>query len=157
MQGADPSSASATTADGLPKSSCQEDSTGQLGNILMLTVRENEKIPLTIEQIKSMPWTEYAKLWKDYVNHLAVCLVESNGNPESASSRRLETLVEEISLLSSCLATSNPRSYAMSRYCHVQVLQEYGQVLAQRQPSYIASPQTSLEGKGSALKWLVVG
>lgn len=115
LQGGDPSSSSATTADGLPKPSWHADSSGLSANILTLTVRENERIPLTIDQIKNMPWKEFAKLWKDYVNHLAVCLVESNGNPDSPSSRRIETLVEEVSLLSSCLATSNPRSYAMSR------------------------------------------
>ncbi len=114
LQGGDPSSSSATTADMLVRPS--EDSTQQSGKVMTLTVRENEKIPLSIEQIKHMPWKDFVKLWKDYVNRLAVCLVESSGDADSPASRRLEALIEEISLFTSCLATSNPRSHAISRY-----------------------------------------
>ena len=116
MQGNHHSSSSATTTDIFRKSSWPEDASAQAASVLTLTVREHEKVSLSIDQIKNMPWTEFVKLWKDYVNHLAVCLVESDGNADSPSSKRLEALVEELGLFANCLATSNPRSFAISRY-----------------------------------------
>ncbi len=42
---------------------------------LLLTVRPEQPINLSIEQLRRLSWEEHSGVWRDYVNALAQCLV----------------------------------------------------------------------------------
>ena len=42
---------------------------------LLLTVRPDQPISLSIDQLRRLSWEEHAGVWRDYVNALAQCLV----------------------------------------------------------------------------------
>lgn len=46
---------------------------------LLLTVRPEQPISLSIEQLRRLTWEEHAAVWRDYVNALAQCLVRMPG------------------------------------------------------------------------------
>ncbi|KAL0029653.1 hypothetical protein WJX79_010969 [Trebouxia sp. C0005] len=57
---------------------------------LNISVRDNARI--TCEALKSMSSTELTKLWKEYVNKLAVMLLEARGNDHSAVQAQIDRL-----------------------------------------------------------------
>ncbi|GAB4820097.1 hypothetical protein N2152v2_007143 [Parachlorella kessleri] len=73
---------------------------------LTLSVREGEPTTLTAGEVKGMTPAELAKYYKAYVNELAGCLVETNGQP--ASPERIKCLVDEVCLLVTRVALCNP-------------------------------------------------
>lgn len=73
---------------------------------LNISVRDNARI--TCEALKSMSSTELTKLWKEYVNKLAVMLLEARGNDHSAVQAQIDRLVNECSAICASLAMSNP-------------------------------------------------
>ena len=42
---------------------------------LLLTVRPDQPISLSIDQLRRLSWEDHASVWQDYVNTLAQCLV----------------------------------------------------------------------------------
>lgn len=42
---------------------------------LLLTVRPEQPVNLSIEQLRRLSWEEHSAVWRDYVNALAQCLV----------------------------------------------------------------------------------
>ena len=46
-------------------------------------------------QVASLPWTDFCKLWKDYMVVMAECLVEAAGVVASPPGQRLAHLVYE--------------------------------------------------------------
>ena len=46
-------------------------------------------------QVASLPWTDFCKLWKDYMVVMAECLVEAAGDVASRPGQRLAHLVYE--------------------------------------------------------------
>ena len=42
---------------------------------LLLTVRPEQPINLSIEQLRRLSWEDHSGVWRDYVNALAQCLV----------------------------------------------------------------------------------
>ena len=57
----------------------------------MRTGHENHPAP----QVASLPWTDFCKLWKDYMVVMAECLVEAAGVVASPPGQRLAHLVYE--------------------------------------------------------------
>lgn len=42
---------------------------------LLLTVRPDQPISLSIDQLRRLSWEDHATLWQDYVTSLSQCLV----------------------------------------------------------------------------------
>lgn len=76
---------------------------------LLLTVRPDQPINLSIEQLRRLSWEEHAAVWRDYVNALAQCLVLANGDVNSPTVERMTQLVQECLALSAGMAVANPR------------------------------------------------
>ncbi|KAL3147225.1 hypothetical protein ABBQ32_002720 [Trebouxia sp. C0010 RCD-2024] len=76
---------------------------------LLLTVRPEQPISLSIDQLRRLSWEEHAGVWRDYVNALAQCLVLANGDVNSPALERMSQLVQECLSLSAGVAVANPR------------------------------------------------
>lgn len=76
---------------------------------LLLTVRPEQPINLSIEQLRRLSWEEHSGVWRDYVNALAQCLVLANGDANSPAMERMTQLVRECLALSAGMAVANPR------------------------------------------------
>lgn len=73
---------------------------------LTFSVRDNTRI--TCEALKAMSTIELSKLYKDFVNKLAVFLLEARGNDHSPVQTQIDKLVNECSAMCASLAMSNP-------------------------------------------------
>lgn len=73
---------------------------------LTLSVRDNARI--TCEALKGMSPKQLTDLWKEYVNKLAVMLLEARGNDHSPVQAQIDKLVNECSAICASLAMSNP-------------------------------------------------
>ncbi|KAK9859351.1 hypothetical protein WJX84_005629 [Apatococcus fuscideae] len=75
---------------------------------LVLTLHEEAPITLNAALIKQMTTVELVKLWKGYVEELAVCLVAVEKDTEGKSMERLKALTTELTTLIIRVAISNP-------------------------------------------------
>jgi ubiquinone biosynthesis protein UbiJ len=74
--------------------------------LLRISVRGGGQ--MTAEAVRSLPLKDIAAIWKDYVNQLAMLLLEAKGNPRSSAQPQIEQLVIEGSAICVCLALGSP-------------------------------------------------
>eukprot|EP00891_Asterochloris_glomerata_P003155 jgi/Astpho2/3155/Aster-x1127 len=84
--------------------------------VLRISVRGG--LVLTAEAVKELPRDDVAHIWKsekqvvpvmqDYVNQLAVLLLEAKGDPKSPVQAQIDQMVTEASLVCGCLAMASP-------------------------------------------------
>lgn len=76
---------------------------------LTLTVQEEMPIELTPEQVKLLSQQELARLWREYVNKLALLLVATENRPSQTHLvKRIEQLTKEAGLLITRVTVRNP-------------------------------------------------
>ena len=100
------------------------------------TTCPGEIVRLTFEQLKSLPFSELAGLWKEYVAVLASALVEANGQEACPAGQRVAELVEEVRLVltaswpptpSACTACgAAPPSFLLSPPPTTHIMQRNG-------------------------------
>jgi hypothetical protein len=78
-------------------------------------VRTGEKMRLSVEEFKSLPYSKLASLWKSYVSALGELLIKAKGDVECAAGQRVIALIEELRLVLSCVMSSNPRNFQSFR------------------------------------------
>jgi hypothetical protein len=75
-------------------------------------------VRLSYEQLKSLPFSELAGLWREYVAVLATALVEADGQEGCLAGQRVAELIEEVRLVLTCLMAANPTRMHSLRCVH---------------------------------------
>eukprot|EP00891_Asterochloris_glomerata_P008567 jgi/Astpho2/8567/fgenesh1_pg.00125_%23_57_t len=76
---------------------------------LYFTVREGHSMTMSVEAVRRMPQKEIAGLWRSYVEALARCMVQADGDATCPAGQRLGQLVQEAVALQACMAMMNPK------------------------------------------------
>jgi hypothetical protein len=97
----------------------------------MYSVFAGETQTISMEQMKAMSWEEAVALWKEYVQALALALVDATAPDNPRKGSRLEDLVDEVIMLLVCLNAANPKSYSKLRCMNM----EEGGLFEGRQPA----------------------
>ncbi|BDA43215.1 hypothetical protein COCOBI_04-2270 [Coccomyxa sp. Obi] len=74
---------------------------------VVLSVRDGAPLKLSVEQIKRMTWSELSRIWKEYINAIAMRLVTANNSFNGSSEERLKELVAEVSTMMRSIALHN--------------------------------------------------
>ncbi|KAL0023850.1 hypothetical protein WJX77_011471 [Trebouxia sp. C0004] len=77
----------------------------------MQVTLEGRPPTLTLSQIGSMPLTDIAKLYSEYVDELRACLLKLNRQNDPDTIQRLNRLSAELGSLMVCVAFSNPDTF----------------------------------------------
>ncbi|KAK9830010.1 hypothetical protein WJX72_009170 [[Myrmecia] bisecta] len=101
--------------------------TADSSQLLTLTVRDGETLQLSTEQMRALPRKEVSRMWKEYVNKMAVCLVDGDGDGDTPNGRRIRELLEELVSFSTCYASVNPKGWIALRCMRLEDTQMAGE------------------------------
>ena len=65
---------------------------------LLLTVRPEQPISLSIDQLRRLSWEEHAGVWRDYVNALAQCLVSLLNHASPSMTSAAQASIAQLSM-----------------------------------------------------------
>lgn len=83
-----------------------------LNTVLMLNLQGQDRV-FSKEQVQNMTWTELCKIWKEYVNKIAMLLVSAETTEDSEVEESIKKAVRESYMLCAWITLLNPRLLRM--------------------------------------------